>query len=270
MKTPSNALPPKGYSDIKNLHSAPKRALLRGVFVFAFWICVWELISLAVGIELLVPSPITVAKTWVGLASERFFWVSTLLTLWRVAVGFVAGTLIGAAFAFLTRYFTLAKTLFEPIIRIIRAVPVASFIILALVWIQTEALPSFISGAMAMPMVWQSVSTSLENDIDPLLLEMSRVYKVPRRRVFFGIVLPSVYPAFLSGSLNALGFAWKSGVAAEVICQPALSIGKQLQNAKIFLETPEVFAWTLTVCVLSLSLEKILRFVSKKFTRRSS
>lgn len=270
MKTPLNANFPKGNSDTKNLHFAPKHALLRGVFVFVFWLGVWELISLAVGIELLVPSPLTVAKTLVRLASERNFWVSTLLTLWRVALGFAGGTLLGALLAFLTHYFTIAKTLLEPVIRIVRAVPVASFIILALVWIQTEALPSFISGAMAMPMVWQSISTSLESDIDPRLLEMSKVYKVPRGRVFRGIVLPSVAPAFVSGALNALGFAWKSGVAAEVICQPKLSIGKQLQNAKIFLETPEVFAWTLTVCVLSLTLEKILQFVSKKFTRRSS
>ncbi|MFQ9149698.1 MAG: ABC transporter permease [Eubacteriales bacterium] len=141
-------------------------------------------------------------------------------------------------------------------IRVVRAVPVASFIILALVWIKTEALPSFISAAMAAPMVWQSVSTAL-SEVDVSLLEMARVYKVPPRRALFGIVLPAVYPAFMSGAQNALGFAWKSGVAAEVICQPALSIGKQLQNAKIYLETPDVFAWTITVCALSMGLERL-------------
>ena len=156
-----------------------------------------------------------------------------------------------------------------PVIRVVRAVPVASFIILALVWIKTEALPSFISAAMAAPMVWQSVSTAL-SEVDVSLLEMARVYKVPPRRALFGIVLPAVYPAFMSGALNALGFAWKSGVAAEVICQPALSIGKQLQNAKIYLETPDVFAWTITVCALSMGLERLLRLISARVKRRGA
>ena len=62
----------------------------------------------------------------------------------------------------------------------------------------------------------------------------------------------------------------KSGVAAEVICQPALSIGKQLQNAKIYLETPDVFAWTITVCALSMGLERLLRLISARVKRRGA
>lgn len=247
----------------------PKRSLLRGVFLALFWLAVWEVISLIVGAELLVPSPRRVALRWLELAGTSKFWLSTTLSLGRVALGFAAGTIIGVLLAFLTRYFGLARLLLTPVIRVVRAVPVASFIILALVWIKTEALPSFISAAMAAPMVWQSVSTAL-SEVDVSLLEMARVYKAPPRRALFGIVLPAVYPAFMSGALNALGFAWKSGVAAEVICQPALSIGKQLQNAKVYLETPDVFAWTITVCALSMGLERLLRLISARVRRRDA
>ena len=200
----------------------PKRSLLRGVFLALFWLAVWEAISLIVGAELLVPSPRRVALRWLELAGTSKFWLSTALSLGRVALGFAAGTIIGVLLAFLTRYFGLARLLLTPVIRVVRAVPVASFIILALVWIKTEALPSFISAAMAAPMVWQSVSTAL-SEVDVSLLEMARVYKVPPRRALFGIVLPAVYPAFMSGALNALGFAWSGSIEQGVEHQKHLA-----------------------------------------------
>ena len=242
---------------------------VRGLLALLFWLAVWEIISLIVGLELLVPSPLTVAKTWISLARKPGFWLSAAMSLLRVACGFAVGTVIGTLLAFLTHYIRPARILFEPLIKVIRAVPVASFIILALVWVRTEALPTFISAAMAAPMVWQSVSGALESDVDRGLLEMAQVYHIGRARSFANIIVPSVFPAFMTGALNALGFAWKSGIAAEVICQPALSIGRQLQTAKLTLETSQVFAWTCTVCVLSMALERLLKLAANRMGRRS-
>ena len=245
------------------------RNLLKGLGVFAFWIVIWEAISLVVGQELLVPSPLLTLKTFVRLAASSKFWLSTGLTLLRIAVGFIAGTLLGALLAFATHYSKAVDMMISPVIRLIRAVPVASFIILALVWIKTEALPSFISAAMAAPMVWQNVRGALKSDVDPKLIEMARVFRLGKGRIFTKIVLPSIAPAFVSSSVNALGFAWKSGVAAEVICQPVFSIGRQLQTAKLTLETAEVFAWTAVVCLLSTLLERLFKAVAAGWGRKS-
>ena len=59
--------------------------------------------------------------------------------------------------------------------------------------------------------------------------------------------------------MTGLGFAWKSGIAAEVIALPALSVGKNLYDAKIYLERADLFAWTLAVILLSLGLEALLK-----------
>ena len=241
------------------------KKILKGIIVFAFWILVWEAISIIIGRELLVPSPYLTLKTLVRLCKTPVFWLSTLATLGRIALGFFVGVALGTLFAFFTRYIKNADLLISPMMRLIRAIPVASFIILALVWIKTEALPSFISAATVIPMVWQSVSGALSDGIDKRLIEMATVCRLPKRRIFTKIVIPSVFPAFISSASNALGFAWKSGVAAEVICQPGFSIGRRLQTAKLTLETAEVFAWTAVVCVLSLALERLLRAAAKKF-----
>lgn len=246
------------------------KQILKGIVVFAFWILVWEAISIIVGKELLVPSPLLTLKTLIKLGTTGKFWLSTLATLWRIALGFFAGVALGTLFAFLTHYIKPAGTLISPVIRLIRAVPVASFIILALVWVKTETLPSFISAATVIPMVWQNVSGALSSGIDKNLIEMATVCRLPKPKIFTKIVIPSIFPSFVSGASNALGFAWKSGVAAEVICQPGFSIGRRLQTAKLTLETSEVFAWTAVVCLLSLLLEKLLRKAAKRFERSGS
>jgi len=249
---------------------SPHRRFLYGGAALLFWIAVWWGVSLLIRQEILLPTPLQVAKVWGKLAKTASFWITAGLSLFRVTVGFIVGTLLGVLSAFLTHYLMAVRVLLTPFIRILRAVPVASFIILALVWVQTEVLPSFIAAAMALPMVWQNVSGALENDIDGKLLEMATVYHLPKRTVFYKIVLPSVFPAFVTGAVGALGFAWKSGIAAEVICQPAMSIGKQLQSAKLYLETPQVFAWTVTVCILSMTLENVLKRLAARFGKRKS
>ena len=80
--------------------------------------------------------------------------------------------------------------------------------------------------------------------------------------------LPQAAPHLLSGVTNALGFAWKAGVAAEVLAFPKFSIGTEVYNAKNMLEMSDVFAWTLTVILISIVLEKLLMLIFKLLTRK--
>ena len=262
---PDNNINPDCPAKSVGIFRTLPRRILKILIPLAFWLAVWQIVSMLVDIELLVPSVGVVLSVWLRLAATAEFWLSALLSLARVLIGFAVGTLLGFVCGFLTHYVKPARILLEPLMKVIRAVPVASFIILALVWIETEALPSFIAAAMAAPMVWQSISSALISDVDPKLLEFARVYSIPRAKIIRGIVLPSVLPAFISSAAGALGFAWKSGVAAEVICQPLYSIGRQLQNAKVYYETPRVFAWTCTVCILSIALEHILKLAAARY-----
>ena len=80
--------------------------------------------------------------------------------------------------------------------------------------------------------------------------------------------LPHCLPYFSAGALTSLGLAWKAGIAAEVLCTPNHSIGKQVYDAKVYMETAEVFAWTLVVILLSLALEKLLKHCLERRDRR--
>ena len=236
---------------------------LRAALALAFWLGAWQLLSAAVGLELLLPGPLSVARTLWRLLPKAGFWRSVALSLLRVLAGFAAGTALGAALAALTAASGLCDTLVSPAVRLMRTVPVASFSVLALLWLRSAVLPAVIAGIVVLPVVWGNVRAGIEA-VDGEFLELARCYRFGRRKTLRLIYVPSVLPYFRAAVLSAAGMGWKAGVAAEVLCQPKFSIGAHLYNAKIYLETGELFAWTLVVIALSFALEKLLQFAVRE------
>ena len=243
------------------------------LLVIAFWLAVWWLGAIKMGRELLLPSPVSVLKTLLQLAVTAEFWLIVLKSIWRVVLGILLAILSGVLLALLTSRFYFLHRLFYPLLSVIKATPIASFVILALLWLGASALPVFISMLIVLPVIWASVSDGI-GALDKRLDEVCRVFSFPlskRLRLFY---LPTVTPYFLSACKTSIGMAWKAGVAAEVLAVSPVSIGKQLYEAKIYLETSELFAWTLVVILLSLLIEKAvangLLFVSNRYVRRYS
>ena len=224
----------------------------------ALWLGVWQLAALAAGRELLLPGPLAVGERLLVLAGTADFWLSVGSTLGRVFLGLLWGALAGAALAFATHFSPWADRLLSPAVRVVRATPVVSFILLVYLWVPRGAIPWVIAGLMVLPVVWGAVSAGLDG-LDEKLLELARAYRFSRGKTLALICLPALRPHFAAGLSTAFGLAWKSGVAAEVLCPPAQAIGSRIQQAKAALETPDLFAWTLTIVALSLALEKLLR-----------
>ena len=232
--------------------------LRKGLFALAFWLLVWQGLALAVGSELLLPSPLRVARTLWGLLGQGGFWLSVALSLGRIVLGFALGVLCGALLALGTHFLPLMQTLLPPLIRLIRATPVASFILLAILWLHSDLLPVLIAALMVLPVVWEGLSEGLRRT-DQQLLELAAVYRLSPGRTLRLIYLPSLRPWVKAACLNSMGLAWKSGIAAEVLSQPRAAIGTQLYQAKVYFESEQLFAWTAVAVSLSLGLERLLR-----------
>ena len=230
-----------------------------------FWLGLWQILYQAVDQEILIPSPVSVFLRLGELIGTAAFWQTTLFSLWNVLRGLFWGTAAGVLAAVLISVSPIMACLLRPVLAAAKATPVASFIILALVWISRASVPSFIGGLIVSPVVCGNVAQGLR-ETDPELLEKAQVFRVSRWRTFLYVVLPGVFPYFLSAMVTSLGLAWKAGIAAEVLCTPKMAIGTQLYNAKIYIETTDLFAWTFVVVLLSLLLE----FAFVRFTRRFS
>ena len=233
------------------------KTLLKTCGVAAFWLCVWQLLALWVDNGLLLPSPVAVVARLGQLALTAGFWKVTALSLLRVVLGSALAVVLGVLLAVICCRWKLADTLFAPMVTVIKSTPVASFIVLLLLWLGRDLLPVVIVVLMALPVIWGNVCAGIRNT-DPLLLRTAKVFGFTRRRTLRRVYIPSVMPHFLSGCRTALGLGWKAGIAAEVLTVPALSIGKLLMEAKQYWEVTDLFAWTLVVILCSLIIEKVL------------
>ena len=239
------------------------KKIVQGLLIGAFWIGVWALAAHLVGYPLLLPGPLDTLRALIRLTRTAAFWQTTGMTLLRVAVGYVSAVVCGVLLAVACHSLRWMDAALSPIRTVIRATPVTSFIILVLLWISRGRVPAFISFLMVLPIVWTSVQEALDA-VDGDLLEMGKAYRLSRWKRVRYIYAPSVRPALIAACVTGLGFAWKSGIAAEVIAQPAFSVGKYLNDSKVYLETADLFAWTLTVILLSMLLEGALKWLIRK------
>ncbi len=206
---------------------------------------------------LLLPAPWAVLRRLWQLIGQASFWNAVGVTMLRILCGAAAGILLGVLIAMLTSRFRAADALLGPLLTVVKTTPVASFIILLLLWVGRDMLPGVVVMLMVLPVTWANVCAGIAG-IDPQLREMTKVFGFSPLRRFRRLWLPGVLPHFLSACRSALGLGWKAGVAAEVLTVPLRSIGRNLYEAKLNLETADLFAWTLTVILCSLAIEKLL------------
>lgn len=253
---------------ISSMPEKTKKAVISAAAII-FWLAVWELTAVLIPEKLLFASPFTVLKKLAGLAVTSAFWKAVAFSSLRIALGFIFAFFAGILLAVLSYMSKTVKVLISPLLRLMKAVPVAGFIILALLWFRKENLSVLISFVMVLPVIYANVLQGIES-ADKKLLEMARVFKMKASKKLRFIYLPSVMPSLCAGCSVALGFSWKSGIAAEVIGIPTGSIGEKLYEAKLYLMTGELFAWTLVIVILSVIFEKAVMLLLRKLAQKLS
>lgn len=234
------------------------------IIAILFWVMVWQLVGTSLSNKLLLPLPFAVIKTLITLMGQRSFYSSVTNTFIRIISGFSIGCIIGVILSILSYNNIIIRTLLGPLISVIKATPIASIIIVTLIWISSSNLSIFISFLMVLPPIYTNMLKGLDNT-DKKMLEMTTVFKVKRLKKIRYIFIPSIKPYFVAATTVALGFCWKAGIAAEVIGLPSNTVGEALYNAKIYLNTPELFAWTLFIVLISVAFEKIFILLMNKF-----
>ena len=246
-----------------------KKRWLKKTGIVLFWLLVWQLGADTLNQPIILTGPVQVAQALLRLIPQGEFWRTIGVTLAKISIGFMAALTVGFMLGILSCRCHWLKELLAPAVSLLRSIPVASFVILALIWTGSENLSVLISFLVVLPVIYGHTLTGMEST-DKKLLEMASVFRVsllPRwRRIYW----PSLKPYLQEGIRIAIGFCWKSGVAAEVIGVPDHSIGEKLYMAKIYLCTDELLAWTLMVIVLSAAFEKLWLLVigGKKGVRR--
>lgn len=217
---------------------------------------IWQLAAMKIQQKILLVTPAAVVRRLCTIWQVEGFFPSIWFTFYHISLGFLLGVLLGCILAVLAARLRFVEILLWPWMITIKSVPVASFVVICLIWLSAGNLSVFISFLIVLPVIYQNMLTGLRN-LDPAMREMARVFDVPRRKRIKFIILPQLRPYLLSACTVTAGMAWKAGVAAEIIGTPQGSVGKMLYQAKIYLDTDDLLAWTVVIVLVSVLSEKL-------------
>ena len=244
-------------------HKSRVKTLLTRFGVFAFWMLLWQAAAMAVNLELILPSPITCFKTLIALLPTKELWLAVGGSLWRIFKGYAIGCVLGIGLGAAAYFIPVAGEFIKPVMTVVKATPVSSFILLAVLWLAPTSVPALIAGLMVTPIVFGNVLTGL-GEHSKELREVAFVYGLSPVECARKVFIPAVIPYVSAACLTSLGLAWKAGVAAEVLVVTKDSIGMWLYYSKLYFETAQLFAWTIVVILLSFMLEKVIGSILKK------
>lgn len=228
---------------------------LRKAVIIAAWLIIWQLVSMCVDNSILLVGPIETIAVLPAKMAEVSFWQTIFFSLLRILAGFLAGWILGLLLAASGAGCEWVEEALRLVMTLMKTVPVASFVVLFLIWFRTDILAVVISLCVVLPNVYLNTLEGIKST-DGKLLEMAKVHRLHPLDRFFYIDRPALKPFWDSCMKLSIGMSWKSGVAAEVIGMPDFSIGEQLYMSKIYLDTAGVLAWTAVIILLSTLCEK--------------
>lgn len=257
-----------GLLHLKKMRSTLIKEILRKAakitFPVAFWLLIWQIVALIINRPFLVP---TVPETFVALIdilTRKSFLKVVFLSLARIVAGIFLGTIAGIILSFLSYKFAAVNLLLTPFISVIKSTPVATFIVILWIMLSANALTIVVAFLMVMPIIWQNLMDGYKS-IDKDLSEVCDVFEFPFLKRLRVLVFPALMKYLIPGIITSTGLAWKAEIAAEIIAYTKNSIGQEINDAKYFYETPTVFAWTFVIIIMSISLEKLMKYLLGRF-----
>lgn len=229
------------------------------LLIILFWILAWEILSLIIAQEIYLPSPHAAFSSLINLLSNKDTYITIFYSSYRTLAGFFLSCVFGILLGMICGIHKFAYDLLYPLIVIIRTIPVMSIIIIAIMWFRDSNVPIFVAFLMCFPLIWTNTVSGIHST-DIKLLQMCEVYKIKKIRIIKSVYFYSSLPYIKAGMISALGIGWKVTSAAEVLSLPKYSIGRFLYDSKVYLEMPDLFAWTIIIISLSFLFEKILKY----------
>ena len=221
----------------------------------------WQLLSWQMAQPQLIPSFPDLIRALLRLVYSPGFLVSIGTTCLRACVGLLLSLAAASITAFLLNRSEAIRFLFMPWLSLLRSVPVISFILLALIFLNPEMIPLLIAFLTMYPLLTENLLKGLMNRRDSWKM-LARQFHLNAWNRLFQINYPQLKPYLFSGLASAVGFGWRAIIMGEVLSQCVDGIGKRMKEAQVFIDVPELIAWTLVAIVLSWLTDKLISRLS--------
>ena len=147
------------------------------MLIIAFWLVVWQVVCRIVDNPIFFAGPLEMIKELAHMADSRDFIDSVLHSLLRIMGGFCIAFLLACLLASLAYHCKLLEDLLSPFVTFIKSVPVASVVVLLLIWFGAKYLSIYVTFMVVFPNIYLNVLNGLKNT-DKDLLEMAEVFRL--------------------------------------------------------------------------------------------
>lgn len=216
----------------------------------AFWLVVWQVASMLDSSGILLCGPLDALLALCRLSSTQTFWSSIWFSTLRIVAGVLLGYIIAGVLAAASWHTSTVRILLQPALLAIKSTPVACVVVILLIWTGAANVSVITVLLLVVPAIYFALCAGLDN-MDAGQRDLFEIFGVRGRRRFFALIWPAILPYLEAASSTVLGMSWKAGIATELIGVPAGSLGERIYQAKLLLETPDLFAWTFCVICLS-------------------
>jgi ABC-type nitrate/sulfonate/bicarbonate transport system permease component len=237
--------------------SLPRGALAVGSLVLAFLI--WQFLSSIQFNPFLIPPPLEVIRTAIPMLKSGEILDDVAISMTRVVVGFVTGSLAGIITGVLLGRFRVLHDLLDPILELLRYLSPTAMIPIAVIWFGIGELSKYFlifwgtffivvinttAGVWRAPVARQRAAECLG---------------ASQLQIFVLVVIPSTVPYIVTGMRVAMASSFMSIIPAEILAADS-GIGYLLQKSSMLLQTNRIFVALLTICVLGFIVDRIFRF----------
>lgn len=227
-------------------------------------IAVWWILA-TVSNNVLAPTPIQVVQSFAEGIADGSLWKNTWASVQRVVTGFVLGVAVAIPAGFLMGWYRWARGILEPWVQFFRTIPPLALIPLVIVFLGIGEpakifvifLASFLSCVLA---TFQGV-----RNVDATLINAARVLGAKDGIIFVKVVIPASLPFIFVGTRVALGASWATVVASELIAA-AFGLGRMMQSASQFLDTPRIVVGIIMIGLLGFIMDRLLLLLERKLT----
>ncbi|MGN0961498.1 MAG: ABC transporter permease [Christensenellales bacterium] len=237
--------------------------IILSIFTIIGLILIWFLGSVVVDESLILPNPFETLIQIFNLFGMGEFWLGLLSSLTRSLIAFLLSFTIGLGLAILVKFCKVSSPIINIIVAIIRAMPTIAVILLLLLWTNSKVASVVVTMLVVLPTMFSMMQVAL-NKIDNEILQMCKIYNIPKKTVFFKYIFPIILPTIFSSIGSSLALNIKLIVASEVLAGTANSIGNMMSQSKIYFETPRLFALVIIMIIIAVVIELIFNLISKK------
>jgi ABC-type nitrate/sulfonate/bicarbonate transport system permease component len=241
------------------------RRILRGAVGIAVLLAIWQAMSVAYDLQLILPPPLAVARTIVDtltLNTDRWLYGPNIYE--HLAASFVralSGFAIASVFAiplglFVGRFRSMREYV-DPVIRSLYPIPGIAWIPLAILWfgLGNTAVIFVVFIAEFFPLYFNTEAGS--RNINPILIDAARCFGARRLTLLRRVILPASLPYIVTGMRIALGGAWRMIVAGEMLASQS-GIGSVLMESRYQLRATDLMMAMILISVVGYTTERLI------------